>query len=58
MTSTVGPAPAILDWYGYCVRVSVNKVGGSGGMLPQEKFCKIKHSEIASEAMFGSKKLV
>ena len=25
-------------------------------MLPQEKFCKIRHSEIASEAMFGSKK--
>ena len=31
-----GPAPAILDWYGHCVRVSVNKVEGSGGMLPQE----------------------
>ena len=23
-----GPAPAILDWYGHCVRVSVNKLGG------------------------------
>ena len=33
-----GPAPAILDWYGHCVRVSVNKLGGSGGMLPQEIF--------------------
>ena len=31
-----GPAPAILDWYGHCVRVSVNKLGGPGGMLPQE----------------------
>ena len=35
---TPGPAPAILDWYGHCVRVSVNKLGGSGGMLPQENF--------------------
>ena len=33
-----GPAPTILDWYGHCVRVSVNKVGGSGGMLPKENF--------------------
>ena len=33
-----GPAPTILDWYGHCVRVSVNKLGGSGGMLPQEIF--------------------
>ena len=31
-----GPAPAILDWCGHCVRVNVNKLGGSGGMLPQE----------------------
>ena len=22
-----GPEPAILDWYGHCVRLSVNKVG-------------------------------
>ena len=50
-----GLAPAILDWYGHCVCVSVNKLGGSGGMLPQEK---IRHSEIASEAMFGPKKLL
>ena len=33
-----GPAPAILDWYGHRVRLSVNKLGGSGGMLPQENF--------------------
>ena len=39
-----GPEPAILDWYGHC---GVNKVGGSGGMLPKENFCR--HSEIASE---------
>ena len=32
------------------------KLGGSGGMLPQENFFKIRHSEIASEAMFGPKK--
>ena len=32
------PAPAILDWYGYYVRLSVNKLGVSGGMLPQENF--------------------
>ena len=38
---TSGPAPAILDWYGHCVRVSVNKAGGSGGMLPQENFLKL-----------------
>ena len=37
---TSGLAPAILDWYGHCVRVSVKKVGGSGGMLPQKKFLK------------------
>ena len=35
-----GPAPAILDWYGHCVCISVTKVGGSGGMFPQEKFLK------------------
>ena len=32
----------------------VKKLGGSGGMLPQENF-KIRHSEMASEAMFGPK---
>ena len=48
---TAGPEPAILDWYGYC---GMKKLGGSGGMLPQENF-KIRHSEIASEAMFGPK---
>ena len=47
-----GPEPAILDWYGHC---GVKKLGGSGGMLPQENF-KIRHSEIASEAMFGPKR--
>ena len=31
-----GPEPAILDWYGHCVRLSVNKLGGSGGMLTQQ----------------------
>ena len=36
-----GPEPAILDWYGHC---GVKKLGGSGGMLPQENF-KIRHSE-------------
>ena len=42
MNHHTGPAPAILGWYGHCVRLSVNKVGGgggggeSGGMLPQE----------------------
>ena len=50
-----GPEPAILDWYGHCVRLSVNKLGGSGGMLPQGKFFKLRHSEIASEAIFGQK---
>ena len=49
---TTGPEPAILDWYGYCC---VNKLGRSGGMVPQENFCKIRHSEITSEAMFGPK---
>ena len=34
-----GPAPAILDWYGHCVRsVILNKLGGYGGMLPQENY--------------------
>ena len=56
--SNAGPAPAISDWYGHCVGVSVNKVGGSGGMPPQENFFKIRYSEIASEAMFGPKKLL
>ena len=36
-----GPEPAILDWYGHCVRLSVNKLGGSGGMLSQEKIFKL-----------------
>ena len=41
-----------------CCRIlSVNKLGGSGGMVPQENF-KIRHSEMASEAMFGPKKLL
>ena len=43
--------PAILDWYGHC---DVNKVGGSGACSPKKIF-KIRHSEIASEAMFGPK---
>ena len=30
-----GTEPAILDWYSHC---GVNKLGGSGGMLPQENF--------------------
>ena len=30
-----GPEPGVLDWYG---RWGVNKLGGSGGMLPQENF--------------------
>ena len=46
-----GPEPAILDCYGHCVRLSVDKLGGSGGILPHE----IRHSEIAAEAMFGPK---
>ena len=25
-------------WLGHCMRSSVNKLGGSGGMLPQENF--------------------
>ena len=48
---TTGLEPAILDWYGHC---GLKKLGGSGGMLPQENF-KIRHSEIASEATFGPK---
>ena len=50
------PAPTILYWYGHCMRLSVNKLGGCGGMLPR-KIVKISHSEIASEAMFGLKKI-
>ena len=51
---TAGPAPTVLDWYGHCVRVSVNKLGGLGACSPR----KISHSEIASEAMFGPKKKI
>ena len=36
--TVAGPAPTILDWYGHCMRLSVNKLGRSGGMLPQENF--------------------
>ena len=36
-----GPERAILDCYGHCVRSSVNKLGGSGGMLPQEIILKL-----------------
>ena len=32
-----GLEPAILDWYGHCVRLSVSKLGRCGGMLPPEK---------------------
>ena len=46
-----GPVPAILDWYGHCVRLSVN----CGGM-PQEVL-RIRQPEITSETMFGPKKL-
>ena len=49
-----GPAPDILDWYSHCVRLSVNKLGGLGACFPR----KIRHSEIASESMFGPKKLL
>ena len=35
-----GLEPAILDWYGYCVCL-VNRLGGSGGMLPREKCLKL-----------------
>ena len=35
---STGPAPAILDWYGHCVRLSMNKLRGAGGMLTQENF--------------------
>ena len=49
-----GLAPAILDWYGHCVCVRVHKVGGLGVCSPR----KIRHSEIASEGMFGPKKLL
>ena len=45
------------DWCGHCMRLSVNKLGGYGGMLPQENFFKLG-TEIASEAMFGPKKLL
>ena len=48
-TLATGLEPALLDWQGCC---GMNKLGGSGGMLPQEK---IMHSEIASEATFGPK---
>ena len=30
-----GPEPAVLDWHGHC---GVKKLGGSGGILPQENF--------------------
>ena len=49
-TYSPGPEPAILDWYGHWGI----KLEGSGGMLSQKSF-KIRHSEIASEAMFGPK---
>ena len=32
-TLATGPELALLDWYDYC---GMNKLGGSGGMLPQE----------------------
>ena len=35
MQATAWPEAAILDWYGHC---GVNKLGESGGMLPQENF--------------------
>ena len=53
MNHHAGPVPAILGWYGHCVRLSVNKVGvGGWGHAPPGKF------EITSEAMFGTKKLL
>ena len=36
LVSAGPPEPAILDWYIHCMCLSVNKVGGSGGMLPHE----------------------
>ena len=37
-----GPAPTILEWYGHCVRVSVNKLGGGvGGGVPPGKFLQL-----------------
>ena len=37
--------------------LNVKKLEGSGGMLRQEKI-KIRYAEIASEALFGPKKLL
>ena len=48
-----GPAPAILEWYGHCFRIS-EQARGLGACSPR----KIRHSEVASEAMFGPKKLL
>ena len=31
--ANTGPEPAILDWYGHCMRLSVNKLGGLGAFL-------------------------
>ena len=53
-----GPAPAISDWDGHCVCVSVNKVGGSGGMPPQENFFKFSTLRSLLRLCLGQKKLL
>ena len=47
-TLATGSEPALLDCENYW---RMNKLGGSRGMLSQEFFFKIRHSEITSEAM-------
>ena len=48
-----GPEPAILECYGlYCVCLNVSKA-----CSPRKNFL-IRHSDIASEAMFGQKMLL
>ena len=39
ITGITGPAPTILDWYGHCVRESVNKLyRGVWGHAPPGNF--------------------
>ena len=46
----------ILDWYGHCVHVSVNKLEGSGGMAPPGKCLKLGTLRSLLRPWFGTKK--
>ena len=51
-----GLVSTILDWYGHCVCVSVNKLGGGWGHAPPGKFLKLGTLRSLLRPCLGQKK--